>query len=116
MRVLFNHGSSNAPLLLRHLQEVSSSGQALFSDLPLLSQGYPLHKGFSLINVNHTNDRNLHVVQLRNMDLMLVCWGDLLNDCVPDKRNGDEVFGGDFSLREINICDLRQADWVFNCL
>ena len=66
-----DHISLDANTLLWQLQEMSSRGFAVFYDFPLLLDCDLVDKGESLVKLNISDDWDLSVAQLRDMDLSL---------------------------------------------
>jgi len=66
--------------------------------------------------MDHTNDRNLDVIELRDMDLSLSGGGDLFDHGISDQRYGDHILGSLSVLVNINIVHLRQTNSMLNSL
>ena len=66
-----DHISLDANTLLRKLQEVSSGRFAVFDDLPFLLDCHLVDQGEGLVKLNISDDRDLSVAELWDMDLSL---------------------------------------------
>jgi len=107
---LLDDGSSDTSSFLRKLEEVSLGWCALLDDLPLLFDGDSVDDGGSLIDVEGSDDGDLGVVELRDVDVEFLGRSDLLHLSVSDKRNVDQMLSSDSVLRNINVSDLRKIN------
>lgn len=107
---LFDNCTLDTSSGLRKLKEVGLSGGTFFDNLPLLLDCDSINNGGSLINVEGTDDRDLSVVELRDVDVELLSRSDLFNLSVSDQWDVDKVFSCDSILRNINVGDLREIN------
>lgn len=113
---LTDHSSVNSNSLDWQLKEVSSGWSACFNDFPLLLQSNLVNNSLLLINVDLSNDWDLCVVELRDVDVVFLGGQDLLDHGVVDLRNADEILNGRSILRHVNVPYHWEVNGMFNGL
>lgn len=89
---------------------MSSSWWTFFNDFPFLLNRNLFNKSCLLINFDFSNNCNFSVIKLWNMNIMFICWKDLLDHCVVDLRNTNNVLNSYSILRNIDISYLRKIN------
>ncbi len=108
--------SRNACLFLWDLQEMGGGWEAFFNDLPLLFDGKSFDDCGSLVKIEISNDWDLSVVKLRNVNVIFSGLDYLLYLSISDQWNADESLNGDSVLRNVNVSQDGEVDGVLNGL
>lgn len=93
---------------------MGSGWWTFFNNLPFLLNCNLLNKSCLLINFDFSNNCNLCVMKLWNVNVMFVCWKNLFDHCIVDLWNANNVLNCDSILRNIDISYLRKINGMLH--
>ena len=98
------------------LEEMSLGWLTLLDNLPFLLKSNLVNNSFSLLKVDNSNDWDLSIMELRNMDALFICWRNLLDHSVSQDRDTNIMFSGDSVLRNFDVFQDWQINNMFDSL